>query len=307
MAEEIDSTTLLEATYTSFGKLMLFGEYLVLRGTKCSAFPLSKGQNLEVYSYSKEGVLWKSFEFDQCWLEIRFSKELVILETTDIKKATIIQKLLRLIVQKESNLVLNQLYLKFNLNFNRVYGFGTSSTLISLLSQWSGVDAYVLLEHSFKGSGYDIAVATSQNPIVYSVKNKIESHFSLHQNITDNLLFVYLGNKQNSNHEIVAFKEKEVSFQQIEEMNVIVESATQCSQIEEWEVLMEKSEQLLSSILEMPKVKSQHFSDYPYAIKSLGAWGGDFIMVTCRNIIESKKYFQQKDKIPVYTFNELIK
>ncbi|MCZ2222663.1 MAG: hypothetical protein LC122_03430, partial [Chitinophagales bacterium] len=153
--------------------------------------------------------------------------------------------------------------------------------------------------------GYDIATATAKEPIIYSVANKVEKTFLLSKNITQYLLFIYLGKKQVSSKEIIAFKNKTISLQQIETMNKIVTEAACCNNIVQWEKLMNESETMLSTILQTNTIQQKYFQDYPFAIKSLGAWGGDFIMATCRNMDQAKKYFQSKNKQPIFTYKEL--
>lgn len=298
---------MLTSYFKASGKLLLFGEYLVLRNSKSLAVPLNVGQQLEVAPQTEEGVVWKSFEGDSCWLEINLSENFVIVSSTDNEKAQIVQQLLKFIQKKKPNLKLNRLKFKVNLDFDREFGFGTSSTFISLLSQWSGVDPYLLLENSFGGSGYDIAAATAEAPIVYTIKNKVLEEVELSNEITDNLLFVYLGKKQISSKEIAKFKAKEVSDVQIKNMNTIVDKASHCVEITEWENLMKESENMLSSILNLPTVKERFFSDYPFEIKSLGAWGGDFVMATCRDLDEAKSYFLRKEMYVCYTYREIVK
>ncbi|MBW7840086.1 MAG: hypothetical protein H3C36_10725 [Chitinophagaceae bacterium] len=288
------------------GKLLLFGEYLVLRGAQSMALPLSSGQELQITANPSGGIQWEAFEFGNQWLTIHFSNDLKILETNDTEKARTAQKFLELI-SAHSTVTIRDLHLRFDLDFHRHYGFGTSATLTSLLSQWSGVDPYYLMQQTFGGSGYDIAAATAAMPFIYSQENKIEKEFRLADAITSHLLFVYLGKKQISAGEVAAFKKKVTTKDQLHEMNQIVEAASQCTSIIDWEKLMMQSEALMSSILHFPTVKAQLFPDYPYAVKSLGAWGGDFVMATFRDISEAKKYFQQKQKQPIFTFKELAK
>lgn len=293
-------------TYSASGKLLLFGEYMVLRATKCLAIPLNVGQNLEVIPYEQEGTLWQSFEENECWLEIHFSSDLEIVKTTDQEKAVVVQSLLQYIQKENPTSLINHRYFRFTLDFNREFGFGTSSTFISLLSQWSKVDPYLLLEKSIGGSGYDIAAATAQKPFIYTVKDKLINEFDLPKVITDYLLFVYLGQKQKSATEISKFNVIQTNENQVEQMNNLVEKASICRNIEEWEQLMIESEQFMSSILGVPPIKEKLFNDYPFAIKSLGAWGGDFVMASCRNVVDAKAYFSQKGKQVVVTFNEII-
>jgi mevalonate kinase len=294
--------------YEASGKLLLFGEYFVLRGSKCLAIPLNVGQAVTITQHTNQHIFWQCFdEQNNCWLTIEFSTALEIVQTNDLEKAKIVQQLLQYIKQKNKNILLEQLNFQFTLSFNRAFGFGTSATLISLLSQWSGVNAYDLLANTFEGSGYDIATATASKPIVYIIQQKTITTFTLAKNITPYILFIYLGKKQISSKEINAFKNKIITPQQLEQMNNIVLSATNCTEIEAWENLMQQSETLVASVLNTLPIKEQMFQDYPFAIKSLGAWGGDFIMATCRDINTAKNYFLQKNMTTFFTYNELIK
>src|SRR5690554_2835958 len=132
------------AVYYASGKLLLFGEYLVLRGTKSLAIPLSTNQRLSLYSLEEEGVLWQVFSEDKRWIEVRFSADLEIITATDEQQALLIQRLLRLIQVQNPSIDLAKKHFQFHIAFNKEFGFGTSSTFLSLLSQWSGVDAYLL-------------------------------------------------------------------------------------------------------------------------------------------------------------------
>jgi mevalonate kinase len=294
------------AHFSASGKLLLFGEYLVLRDAKCLSIPLSFGQEMNVEASVENDILWKSFELDNEWMNVRLSNELKIIDYSDLESAETVQKLLLAIQKDNPVLQLEGLRFTFKTNFNRHFGFGTSSTLISLLSQWSNVNPYTLLQNSFGGSGYDIAAAISKSAIVYTIKEKVVHTFDLPESITENLLFVYLGKKQKSATEISKFSTLSTTSQQIEQMNTIVDNATSCQTIEQWEQLMNESEILLSSILNVDPVKQSLFDDYPYSIKSLGAWGGDFVMATFRDLSEAKHYFQTNINQPVFTYNELI-
>lgn len=294
-------------TYTASGKLLLFGEYLVLRGARCLAMPLSLSQTLTLNAIPEQGIIWRCFEHNEIWFEVILSESLDILETSDETMATRVQNLLKLINRYNPDILLTNWYFKFDVNFDRQFGLGTSSTVISLLSQWSGVDAYLLSMRSFGGSAYDVAAATASGPFLYSLGKRVINKVSLPEEITDNLLFVYLGNKQDSTAAVAEFNEIPTDYFQLEKMDNIAQFASDCQTIEEWEKMMQESEQLLSGILNMEPVQQKYFKDYPYKIKSLGAWGGDFIMATCRDIEKAKAYFTQKKYKTIFTFNELIK
>ena len=57
----------------------------------------------------------------------------------------------------------------------------------------------------------------------------------------------------------------------------------------------------------MKKVQSIYFSDYWGLVKSLGAWGGDFVLATSnRNFTETKKYFNEKGFNVFLKYEDLI-
>ena len=51
-------------------------------------------------------------------------------------------------------------------------------------------------------------------------------------------------------------------------------------------------------------IKYKLFSDYPGAIKSLGAWGGDFVLATRKQAID---YFPLKGYKTIYSWDDMIK
>lgn len=296
-----------KSTFKANGKLLIFGEYVVLRGVKGLAIPLTFDQKLSISQNAGKGLTWRCFELGNCWLEIIFSDKFEILQTNDQDKARLIQKLLVFIKNQRPLLNITGQYLKFDLQFNRDYGMGTSSTLISLLSQWSGLDPYLLLYNSFRSSGYDLAAATAQEPFLYNLSGRVLQYVKIHKAISDNLLFVYSGKKQDSAKEVALFEKIPTTIFQLEGMDRLVDRAAASKSIEDWERTMEESDYILSSILNQKPIQELEFSDYPYKVKSLGAWGGDFIMATCRNKSEAIEYFQNKGKKTIYTYRDIIK
>ena len=75
--------------------------------------------------------------------------------------------------------------------------------------------------------------------------------------------------------------------------------------IAQFEDVVDKHEALLSVILERSTLKALEFGDYSYSVKSLGAWGGDFFMATCRNSVEARMYFIEKGYEVVFTYDML--
>ena len=60
----------------------------------------------------------------------------------------------------------------------------------------------------------------------------------------------------------------------------------------------------MSAVLQMETVKEKHFSDFKGVIKSLGAWGGDFVMVLSKQ--NPKEYFIAKGFETILTYEEMV-
>jgi mevalonate kinase len=194
--------------FSAHGKLMLFGEYVVMRGVPALAFPTTMGQTLDVVP--AESFSWRSYETGQLWFAMRFDSDLNILETNNDSVAQKLMQILADVKAQKPDLFNIPLSFETQANFNRTWGFGSSATLISLIAQWSEVDAYVLNNKHFGGSGYDIACATASSPIWYNRETKEVRNFNLPNAITDKLLFVSSGKKQKSQQEVTRFGEVEI-------------------------------------------------------------------------------------------------
>ncbi len=295
------------ATFQAAGKLMLFGEYLVLNGADCIAIPLKYGQDLKVLNSELDFFTWQSSAYEEIWFEVKFNKELEVLSTTNAEISDKLMLLLKLIKTEKPHLFQKSLSFEANADFDLKWGLGSSSTLISLLAQWSQVNPYYLLEKSFGGSGYDVACATVDHPICYSMNTHHFAFVRLSPAVTNKILFVYSGNKQNSKAEIQRYEKSKPTADDVFKMNKIIEKVHASNSIEEFEVQMEESERLLKEILNLESIKSSKFSDYPFAMKSMGAWGGDFFMATFREENEARAYFSDKGYNQHFTYSEIIK
>lgn len=293
--------------YYASGKLLLFGEYFVLRGAKSLAIPLKYGQQMRVTPSSDDEIGWESRVLDKVWFSARYSRELELIETSDETKSSIILKLLRHIKDHDPEIFSTGYQFRLTADFPMEWGIGSSSTLVSLLAQWSHSDPYELLANSFGGSGYDVTCATATSPIIYELPQHSTTEINLSPGIKSGILFVYSGRKQKTNIEVSRFKSLTISHGQILDMNTIVSSVADCTQVDELEQLMVESESLLSAVLGMKPVQESKFGDYPYRIKSLGAWGGDFFMATYRNEEEARGYFGEKGYDIMFSYDQIIK
>jgi hypothetical protein len=103
------------------------------------------------------------------------------------------------------------------------------------------------------------------------------------------------------------FKEKAVYTQhEIAEVNKITEGIITCTNLADFENLLNRHEHILSTILQMPTIKTSHFNDYAHSIKSMGAWGGDFVLVTGENWEAVKKYFNGKGLDTVIPYKDIV-
>ena len=288
------------------GKLMISGEYAVLNGATAFAIPTKGyGQTLSVNSFEQSGHYWKSFDLDGQWFDVLFSPDLLqIIKTTNQSQAIVIQRLLLFIKKQKPSFFTNGLVFKTELSFNRMWGFGSSASLIALLSKWSGIPPFELLDISFGGSGYDLAVAMENKPLLYRLSNQIIQDKPIYRNkqpswqsvefspcFADDIFLIYLNLKQNSRKEIEKYERKPAVKKQVSEISNISKALVNCHSLDSFEFLISNHEQIISEILQRPTVQEEFFSDYPGKIKSLGAWGGDFILATRQ---EAPAYFRSK-------------
>jgi len=298
-------------TFYSNGKLLITGEYLVLNGALALALPTKFGQYLHVSSIKEQIIIWKSYDADgSCWFETSLTFNDIVAKRKfeeDAIKNTLVEILHYAYKQNTTFLEKTGFEIKTTLTFPRNWGLGTSSTLINNIAQWLQIDAFTLLRESFGGSGYDIACAQNNMSLLYQLveeKPRVKP-IVFHPDFKENIFFVYLNRKQNSRHAIQNFINKQTFLEQeTKAVSTISEELTQHISFERFCYLLEKHEILLSTILELSTVKERLFADFNGVIKSLGAWGGDFILVASKE--NPTAYFKEKGYDTILTYNEMI-
>lgn len=310
----------------SNGKLLLTGEYLVLDGAKSLAIPTKFGQDLIVSEIEEQQLVWASFtNTGDCWFEAVFdlTKLRLVSATFNSDKegsAEFIGETLLDILKEAKTLnpdfltTENGFLVKTNLTFPQNWGLGSSSTLINNIANWAKVDAFKLLWNSFKGSGYDIACAQNDSPIFYQIERDLSTALKMTPKVEqvefnptfkENLFFVYLNQKQDSKEGIAKFRESGVDFQnEIKRVSEISNEFLEAKSLNEFEKLIVEHEQIISSIIKLKPVKERLFPDYFGAIKSLGAWGGDFVLVTGNE--KTSVYFKNKGFETILSYSEMI-
>lgn len=299
--------------YHSNGKLLLTGEYLVLKGAKALALPLKYGQDMSISPVQKsKEILWRTYVKNRLWFEATFDQELNIIDTTLTIVARKLQKILRTSLElnglKAQAITGNQV--TSNINFDIEWGFGSSSSLLSNIGYWLKVSPFQLQFETSNGSGYDIAAARSEKPIVYSLKAEkpVIKEAAFNPSFKEHIYFVYLGKKQRSEESVARFNQNHISRQAVEEVSEITEKAIHAASLKEFNDLLIRHNDILSEILNQQAPGKVFFNDFEGVIKPLGAWGGDFIMATSHEGADYVRgYFSDKNYSPVFSYKELVK
>ncbi|WP_417427718.1 GYDIA family GHMP kinase [Halpernia sp.] len=303
---------MISQTYFSPGKLLITSEYFVLDGALAFAVPTFLGQKMEVseISDSKNLIIWNAFHENKEWLNIKIDyKNWQILEGNIPDSAVFILNVFKNIreLNPDKFSTDSSYYFKTNLQFPSNFGLGSSSTLMNNLAKWAEINPFVLNEKSLGGSGYDIAIAAQNHAILFQNsdgKNNVET-INFNPPFLDELVLIHLNQKQNSREGIELYKSKERSQSLINYFSELTEYIIKSSDIEEFSTFIEKHEIGVSHFLGLKTVKNLHFSDCPVFIKSLGAWGGDFVL--SRKFPNYKNYFANKNYFTVFDWKEIVK
>ena len=316
--------------YHSNGKFLLTSEYLVLKGALALALPLKLGQSLEVEQLetNNEQIQWKAWRPEGRWFSVTLNREnLVNFSTDDPDKAMLLCQILQAVKQLNPKAFEgNDIKFTTRLDFDPNWGLGSSSTLIDNLARWANVNPYELLKLTFGGSGYDIACATAEGPIYYQMacldcfvpRNDAKRQSEPTQKVdpvdfnppfAEHLFFVYQGQKQSSSKEIKAFlaKANPVDLQKdIESVSEISRALPKCESLDEFAMLMQCHERIIARCIGQEPVQKR-FPDFEGVLKSLGAWGGDFILATTEwDKNQVKEYFKGKGLEVIFGYKEIV-
>jgi len=160
-----------------------------------------------------------------------------------------------------------------HLEFERLWGLGTSSTLINNIAQWAHVNPFKLLNKSFGGSGYDIAAAEEKKDSKEAIKN-------------------YRSQPKASLSSV------------IEKINTITEEISVCNDFDEFERLLSTHEKIISNLLNCSTIQEDRFKDFSGVVKSLGGWGGDFVLAT--GSLKKMDYFKNKGYTIIINYSDII-
>lgn len=317
--------------YHSNGKFLVTGEYLVLKGALALATPLKLGQSLTVETACTPSLQWDANNPNGPWFSATLNpKNLDIIDCDDQPKAEKLVQILKAVRELKPNAFNDGLHFETHLDFDPNWGLGSSSTLIANLARWANIDPYELLKLTFGGSGYDIACATAEQPIYYQVHNlepalrqaqgpkvvePVETPTPTVEPINftppfaDHLYFVYQGQKQSSSKEVKAFLEKTnpVDLQKdIEAVSEISRAVPKCQSLDEFAMLMQCHERIIARCIGQEPVQKR-FPGFEGVLKSLGAWGGDFILAATEWTKDQvKDYFKRKGLEVIFGYKEMV-
>lgn len=291
------------------GKLLITSEYFVLDGALALAVPTKLGQDFywEEFNDGNSNIFWEALHLGKPWLKIAIDyKNWEILSTNLPDNARFIIKVLQNVQQLSKIRFQNNstYHIKTNLQFPGNFGLGSSSTLMNNLAVFSEIDAFLLNEISLGGSGYDIAVAQEKSAILYQNNPRCVERIEFKPKFADSLILIHLNQKQDSREGINAFRSREISLSFKHQFSEITKQVVKCESLQDFSDLMSLHERMISDFLGIETVKDKHFRDCPSFVKSLGAWGGDFVLVS--KFGDYKNYFFNNNYHNVFDWDELI-
>jgi mevalonate kinase len=259
-------------------------------------------------------LYWKSYEKKLLWFELNVSlPDFKLIDTSDQLIAKKLIEVLKITYKLNPDFIeSNQNYLATSrLSFKRNWGLGSSSTLIANIANWANVNPYELLKNTFGGSGYDIACADTEHPIIFNLEDdspQVEE-INFDPVFKGNLFFIYSGKKQSSAESIQYFESLNKSSKNY--VNAISEISNRMAKAENltnFQNSMRQHEEIIAKILNKKRIKEEFFPDFKGEIKSLGAWGGDFIMAASEdNSTQVEQYFKSKGLNVIFKFEDLVK
>jgi mevalonate kinase len=302
--------------FRAHGKLLISAEYMVLHGSKALAVPLQKGQVLQrIRSENRSVFSWKATYGADIWFQARYDPaSLRILETSNREKAESLRKLIQACIELVPSFQ-QELFtwdVETDLEFSPNWGFGSSSTLIALMAEWAEINPLELHYMISEGSGFDVACAVAEQPILYWLRED-EPHYQhvpFYPPFADQLYFVWLGTKQDTREQLVQVAQKiQPGYEEIRKFSHLSQQMIEATELSAFQALMEEHEDRLAALIQMEKVSRRRFPDLPGRVKSLGAWGGDFVLIAADADTDADRlfhYLKGKGFTTLFRFKDLV-
>ena len=269
---------------------------------------------MEIKRTTSSDLIWESLDAKgKPWFSSTISLfDFSAVTTTDQKLSDHIQKLLKNAVRLNSEFLSqwNGFKIETRLEFPLEWGLGSSSTLIYLVSEWAEVNPLLLYFKTEDGSGYDVACAFADGPVEYinSVDEVSYTEVDFNPKFKDNLYFIHLGQKQNSAQGIKDYlKAVKNKSSLVKTITKITEDIRTVTTLKDFEDMLQKHEDAIATHTGFPKVKDTLFSDFGGVVKSLGAWGGDFVLATSdKGFDMTKDYFAGKGLQTIVPYKDMV-
>lgn len=284
-------------------------------GAKALALPTKFGQSMVVSNTRGSDLIWEAYDTEKVkWFKSNISLyDFSGVRTTDEAVSAQLKMILKAAVNQNSEFLSkwNGFKVQTYLDFDRSWGLGSSSTLYCLIAEWAEVNPLLLYFDVEDGSGYDVACGWAEGPITYinSPEEISYSEIDFNPKFKDQLYFVHLNKKKNSRDAIAHYR-KEINGHKsmiVQDLTQITDDMINCNSLSSFNHLIDAHEDCISKTLHLPKIKNEQFKDYWGSIKSLGAWGGDFILATSdHNEEDTKQYFHNQGFPTVFSYDDMI-
>jgi|WetSurMetagenome_2_1015567.scaffolds.fasta_scaffold21838_2 mevalonate kinase len=297
------------------GKLLLTGEYLVLHGAGALVLPLKKGQQIRVTETGTEKypvIKWQATMQGEFWFQTGI--RLPGWELVSTNNQPVALRLIRLLQEASW---MNEALFQHNRSYDVVtetgfdinWGFGSSAALVANVAQWAKVDPFELNYRTFGGSGADIAAAISSGPVIYQLIRQKPFYYRVEfsPSFYEHLWIIYSGRKQDTSQSVQTFgKVARIAQKKINRMDELTIEIARSIDLYSFMQLIREHEEILSAVLERPEIGKTLFPDFHGVVKSLGAWGGDFMLAASEDDeVMVKNYFIGKDLATVFPLKEM--
>jgi mevalonate kinase len=259
------------SSFWSSGKLLLSGEYWVLHGATALAVPTLLGQRL-TYTPHERPLHWTALDrHRKPWLDAAAAEDPHVASLLRAAKSL-------------GGQVPTTGSVRTELEFDRAWGWGSSSSLTDLVAQWTGVPALDLHFATSQGSGFDVACARATSALTYRKTGPARAEWSAvaaaHWPV-EHFALVYLGQKQDSQKEVRRSRREPLPAER-DAISALSLAMAEAREAAHWSALIEEAEARTAEWTGLPRVQ-ERFGGVRATLKSLGAWGGDFVLAVAED------------------------
>lgn len=297
---------------SSPGKILLTGEYFVLWGATAYALPTLHRHYLNVFDNTHSpNHQWTTWYNNQQIFSCEIDKQTLepLLLKGSENSAHFIKNILQASHQINPAPFAKIYHFDTRLTFAPEWGLGSSSSLIVNFARFIDANPFVLHRKVSKGSGYDVACAHYEKPLLFQNPENPEVKFvNPDFNFTHHLYFLPLNIKKDSQTAVNEILSKSVSSTLLQKASEISKRVSQANDIDTFSWLLSKYTQLVVENLRISNPLEKLFDDFSGTLKPLGAWGGDLVLVASREKEEDiRKYFTSKGYPTLLKWHEVIK